>query len=281
MALTLAQLKTRVNLEVENAPSVGTAEAVADGLAISFLIVPLNRTAVDNSVVSYIDGVQSADGTMDYSSGVYTFDTVPAAEKELTWGLEYCYWSEDVVEHSIYAALNSLFPQLYYSVVEEIVSDGSSYEYSPLTTGVEFVVGLETSTTGGEPWNALRSRRFTTYQNGDTKTLRFFSPPPAGTLRLHLICRPGFIPDPTDPPPVPANPDILNVPDRAADPIISYAAYYLMSQKLTPRIRADVSAVTKATGGLSPRQMVDAANSLYLRHQMQLDQVRMSPWSKF
>lgn len=276
MTLTLAQLKTRVNLEVENAPSVGTAEAIADGVAISFLIVPVNRMAVAGSVDAYIDGVADVAGTMDYSTGVYTFGSVPAADAELSWEFQYCYWDDDVVEHSIYAAINSLFPALYYSVSEEVTTDGEKYEYTPTTSNIEYIIGMEFSSTGEEPWTAMRSKRWVPYTNGSTKTLRFHDAPQAGTIRLHIVCRPGFIADPAE---VPGD-DILNVPDRAEDPIVSYAAYYLMSQKLTPRIRADVSAVTKATGGLSPRQMNDAANALYLRHQMQLQQVRMSPWSK-
>jgi hypothetical protein len=70
------------------------------------------------------------------------------------------------------------------------------------------------------------------------------------------------------------------LPARAQHPIVSYALYYLLTQKVAPRIRADVAIVTQGRGNLSPRQMNDAANSLYLRYQVQLANYRMSPWSQ-
>ncbi len=68
------------------------------------------------------------------------------------------------------------------------------------------------------------------------------------------------------------------LPARAQHPIVSYACYYLLTQKTAPRIRADVAVVTQGRGNLSPRQMTDAANSFYLRHQMQVATSKQSPW---
>jgi hypothetical protein len=52
-----------------------------------------------------------------------------------------------------------------------------------------------------------------------------------------------------------------------------------MGQKQIPRLRADIAQATVGQGNLSPRQMNDASNALFLRFQAQLSQAKMRPWS--
>lgn len=69
------------------------------------------------------------------------------------------------------------------------------------------------------------------------------------------------------------------LPTRARDLVVSYACYYLLSQKMAPRVRSDVAVTTQNSGALLPSQMQLGGQAYMMRFQMQLASMRMSPWS--
>jgi hypothetical protein len=173
-----------------------------------------------------------------------------------------------MVTTAINAGINALFPHIYVAAPVTLVNNGTAeYDLDPL---VEFVLRHEIQS--GSGWTR-KKRMFDVYRDGDHKVIQFYTVPSA-TVRVHTISRPS---------PMNSNSNTLEttagVPTRSMFPVVSYAIYYLLTQKTAPRSRGDVAIATQGLGTLSPRQMNDAANAFYLRYQMQIQSVKMPPWS--
>jgi hypothetical protein len=203
--------------------------------------------------------------------------SVPTTAQSVSWQFNYKHWSSSLVMQAINAAIDNLFPALYVSITYTITSDGESYEYDmPVgTETVEFVTGIDSRASTSDPWKRLsRSRKYEVFHDESTITARFFSAPQSGELRAHCICRPTRLTAVSD--------DIESVsglPTRAQDLIVSYACYYLLTQKMAPRVRSDVGVTTQGIGVLMPSQMNYGAQGYMMRFQFQLASMRMHPWS--
>lgn len=270
MSVTLEDLITLVNNEVENGMIRGNASSVGDGVVDTFLIAPQFRFILNNATFgAFIDGVLDTTGTMDYDSGVYTFASPPAVAAVLTWEFDYVYWTVGQATAAVNAAMGMLFPSFYLNKVEAITADGTAQEYKLTTANIEHVKSVQ-QTTDGVSYSTMKARRYEPYMNGSDMYLRFYSVPTSGTMRVLLICRPT---------PLVTTDSAIDVPERAVAPIVSYSCYYLLNQKQAPRLRSDIALATVGGGNLSPRQMNDASNAFFLRFQTQLAQVKMRPWS--
>lgn len=268
MSVTLTDLITLVNNEVGNIPERGNATATGDATTIDYLIAPPQRFIVEDDPLSedpetfgfYLDGSANATGTMNYENGVYSL-YAPEDGHTLYWEFDYVYWPDTVVETAVYAGVNALFPFYYKNVLE---TAEAAQEMTLTTPHADVVTSIESGS--DLAYTRIGNKNWETFKSGDDMVVRFYSAP-SGTLRIHVVQRPALIDS------------VLNVPDRAADAIVSYAAYYLLGQKVAPRMRSDVAMATIGGGNLSPRQMNDASNSFYLRHQMQCQAGKMHPWS--
>jgi hypothetical protein len=271
MTVTLTDLIAAVNIETENLPVHGVATAVGDGVGLSIDISPVGRTILDdNTFVLYVNDVEDTTGSLNYTTGVFTFTSAPAAASDIKAYCNYVYWTDIQVANAINAGLAAMFPDMYVSTSELVTTDGTSFEYTLATANVATVVGVSSvNTDGSDNYPELRTINYATYRDGEDYNIRFFSAPAAGTMRVRTICRAA---------PLVTDAQELDLPDRAEVPLVSYAAYYLLTQKVAPRIRSDIAAVTTGGRGLSPRQMNDAANSYYFRYQTQLQGVKMFPW---
>ena len=270
MTVTFADLKDNVTSELENGSIWGKSEALGDGISLSVHIAPIGRSILDDSTfIVYKNGVEDATGSMNFVNGVYTF-TALAESDEVTAYFNYVYWSATQVAAAVNAGISSLFPYFYKAETELVTSDGTSVEYTPTTDNVEVVtrVGLSSSA-GTPPYSGLRNTQRETIRDGDNTIIRFFNAPSSGEMRLALVCRPALMSEDTDE---------LDVPDRAAAPIVTYACYSLLNQKVAPRMRSDIQAVVTGRGNLSPRQMNDAANAFLLKFQTQVQGMKMFPW---
>ena len=353
MSVTRDDLVALVNLELENSTRRGSGQAEADGVLKVFLVAPHGYNVVDNAnFLVYLDSVATTDYTMDFTNGLCTMNATPASGVIVSFLYDYVYWPDEVVIEAINAGVSSLFPSFYLNTVDEtIAATGDDYEYA-LPDDAEYVCGVSFRTDSTSPWKRYRrENRFEVIKNGTDNTIRFYTPPGDGTLRVQYISRPVEMMN-TDPvaltvsgisvasasvittttahgfstgdlvyfSAVSTTPQInltyqvvtvidatsfsipvavtnvtdqsgsvvfvdslettCGLPARASHPIVSYACFYLLTQKVAPRIRSDVAIVTQGRGNLSPRQMNDAANSFYLRYQMQMTNYRMSPWSQ-
>lgn len=276
MAITLTNLIEMVNTELENRTHFGTAEVVADGVRQDWNIAPLGYKILDD--VDFLvlqNGVEviSSEYSMNFDSGVCHIDTLPTLGDTMKWYFNYRTWDDTQVTTAINAGIQSLFPAIYSEVVLEETADGVADEFD-LDPYVEYVKSYDWQTTGATTWERKRARDFEIFRDDDHKVISFFSPPAAGTLRLHTISRPVSLSSTTD--------DLVAdslIPERCAFPVVSYACYYLLTQRTAPRAKGDVAIITQGSGTLSPRQMNDAANAFYLRYQMQLAAIKMPPWS--
>ena len=131
MSVTLTELVTAVNAELENKTERGSATATGDGSATAFLVAPQGYSIVSDATFAvYADGVLTTAYTMDYTSGVITFTSAPALAVVLTFTFNYRVWTDAAVETAINAGISSLFPKFYVSATEIKTADGTSYEYT-------------------------------------------------------------------------------------------------------------------------------------------------------
>lgn len=275
MSVTLTDLVTAVNAELENKIYSGSAEVVGDDETSSFSIAPTGYSVVnDNAFRVYLGDVllaSPANYTMDFVSGICDMDSTPTSSETLMWMFNYTVWPETLVKQAINAGIQALFPSIYVATVRTVATGAIPTEYE-LDDLVEFVTGADTLS--GASWaRKRRAPNYEVFRDGSHLTARFYSAP-SGSVRFHTIERPT---------PLTADSDTLtttsSIPERCLHPIVSYSCYYLLTQKVAPRTRSDASIAIQGQGNLSPRQMNDASNSFYLRYQMQLQSIKMPPWS--
>ena len=273
MPVTLTSLIALVDAELENYAMRGSAEVTGDGETAAFLIAPLGCQIIsDDTWGVYIDGAATAAYTMDYDSGVCTMTGVPTTAQTVSWQFSYKHWPTDLVTSAINAALDNLFPAFYVRSSETITADGETYEYE--VEAAEYVVGVDSRDSATSPWGGLKRKRYETIYDTGVPSLRFYAAPQSGQIRVHYIARPAALASASD--------DLetdSGLPSRAAAPIVSYACYYLLAQKMAPRVRSDVGVVTQGQGVLMPSQMNYGSQGFLMRYQFQLASMRMSPWS--
>jgi hypothetical protein len=142
----------------------------------------------------------------------------------------------------------------------------------PPTT--QFITAIDHRSTTSDPWRRYtRAKRYEVYPGEGTVTARFYTAPASGFLRAHCICRPTKLTALTD-----SIESVSGLPTRAKDALISYACWYLLSQKLVPRVRADIAVTTQNSAALMPSQMNYAGQSYLMRYQFQLASLKMPPW---
>jgi hypothetical protein len=273
MSATLTDLLALVDAELENYEMRGSAEATGDGTTTDFLVAPLGCQVVNDSVFAvFVAGSEIATFTMDYTSGVCRIATAPTDGQAIAWVFTYKHWSTALVTQAINAAIDNLFPAMYVRSSTSIVTDGSTYEVAA-PAGTEFVVGVDSRASATDAWKGLKRKRFELIYTAGVPSLRFYSAPQSGFIRVHTVSRPTPLAVAAD--------DLAGdagLPERAKDAIISYACYYLLAQKMAPRVRSDVGVVTQGTGGLMPSQMNYGAQGYMMRFQLQMASLRMQPW---
>jgi len=270
---SLEGLVGMVNSELENHTSSGPWQAVGDGTTTSFTVAPLARYIVNDSAwVVEASGVATTEFTMDFDSGVITFDVAPALSVPLTAQFNHAYWTDELVLQAVNAGINNLFPAFYVPKADTSISlVADTYEYA-LPPETQFITAVETRSANTGAYTKMARSKYEWLSDGDHLTLRFFSAP-TGFMRVRCINRPSPLVGLND-----TLSDTAGLPARAKDPIISYACWYLLTQKIAPRIRSDIAVNTQGVGTLSPRQINDGVQAWMMRYQLQIAANRMPPW---
>jgi len=275
MSVTRLNLVSLVNAELENYSTNGFASTAGDGTSTQFRIAPNGYHVIEGSVVVTLDDVSTAAFTVDSYQGVLTLNVAPALGVVVNISFQYAYWSNTLVLQAINAGLNNLFPSFYSHTVDStsVVGDGSTTEF-PLAAGAEFIVAVDNKGDSDTKYTRQARSKYDWYWSGPVLTLRFYAAPSSGGgMRVRCINRPA---------PLLADGDDLltksGIPERAQDCIISYACYYLLTQKIAPRVRSDIAVNTIGVGTLSPRQINDAIQAWMSRFQFQLAATKMPPW---
>lgn len=268
VSVSFVDLVDMVNLEIANRPIRGKASATGDGETTDFLISPPGYYVKSNAnLFALVSSEEAQIDSFNEFSGILILNEAPASGEQILFQFDYVSWPDTMVESAVNAGIQALFPSFYVEQSYETDIDGGSTEIA-LPDNLEFVKWYDTKS--GGRW-VKRRRDFELYTEGQNKVMYFFSPPPAGDIRVVGIYRHETMSEG-------ATLGDIGLPDRAMFPIVSYACYYLLTQKQAPRIRTDVAVATQGQGTLSPRQMSDASNSFFLRFQMQLASVKMPPW---
>lgn len=271
MATTLANLKERVNAELENAPMIGGSSIDVEAGSQQWYIAPPGFFVLDTPAPTMeLDG-SNVSITVDPTTGIATA-AAPQTAGTGVFNFMYVSWTDDIIGQAINATIQNLFPSFYVAGVQDETPDGSTYEFD-LDVGVEFCTGVETRTSTTDGWSRKRKARYTIFTDGDHNVIRFYTAPESGYMRLHTISRPVALASDSD--------DLSDagLPERAADPIVSGSVYYLLLQKSAPRIRSDVAVATMGTGTVFPTMMAQVAQSWLMRYQFQLASMKMPPWS--
>lgn len=268
MSLTLPSLVSAVNAELKNHAMRSSSEAVGDGESTAFLVPQIGKTVIDDDTWAvYADGILTTAYTMDFESGVCTFTSAPADGVVLSFVFNYVVWVSSVVSLAVDAGIDSLFPSIYVEAIDDTIVPDDFDENELEIDDCEAVIGFMQSS--GTGWTRIPRKNFELYKAGGKGYLRWYgsesSIPSSEKLRLHYVRRAA----------------VADLPDRVESAVVSYACYYLLTQKIAERTRSDIAIVTQGTGSLSPRQMSDASNAFYLRYKMQLEQVKMRPWAAY
>lgn len=264
---TLYDLRTKLIEDLHNQRQHGHAEADGDGITTQFPIAPPGRRIVnDGYLACTVNGVADTTGTMEYDTGIFTFMTAPADGDDLAWEFTYVYWTDDMCDHAINMAVQACYPELWVAKSEDVVTDGSTKEYALTNETADVVLAVSYSSDSGVTYTPWRVSNRLEQWGTD---IEFFTAPSAGQVRFRLACRPEWMDDISDQ---------LDLPDRAVGPIIAHASWQLLTQKQAPRTFSDIVIHSLGVGTLSPRQMNDAGNALYMQYQMELQKVRMHPW---
>ena len=267
---SLESLIALVNSELENHTMYGSWQAEGDGTTTSFTVAPLARYIVDNS--AWVVDAGGTEFTMDFDSGVITFDAAPALSVPLTAKFNHACWTDELVLQAVNAGINNLFPAFYVPKADTsipLVAD--TYEYA-LPPETQFITAVETRADAAGAYTKMARSKYEWLSDGDHLNLRFFSAP-TGFMRVRCINRPSPLVEPSD-----TLETTAGLPARAKGPIISYACWYLLTQKIAPRIRSDIAVNTQGVGTLSPRQINDGVQAWMMRYQLQVAANKMPPW---
>lgn len=272
MSVTRNDLVALVNDELENVATDGIAETVSDGITNSYLIAPMGYYVLEGSVFAALSDSPTSAYTMDYETSAITFTDTPAGGVTVYITYKYLYWRTRLVEQAINAAIDNLFPAFYVPKADtSILLVADSYEYA-LPPATQFITAVETRSATTGAYTKMARSKYEWLSDGDHLTLRFFGPP-TGFMRVRCINRPAPLTDTSS-----TLETTAGLPARAKDPIISYACWYLLTQKIAPRIRSDIAVNTQGVGTLSPRQIADGTQAWMMRYQLQLAAERMPPW---
>ena len=267
MSLTLTDLLALVDTELDNYAMSGSASVTGDGETAAFLVAPLGCSVVaDATFFCYVDGTATTAYTMDYASGVCTMVTAPTDGQVISWQFTYKQWTASLVTQAINAAIDNLFPSLYVRSNETVASAAEI----TCPTGTEYVVGVDTGSASA--WKRLQRKKYDVFYTAGVPSIHF-STAPTGSVRVHYVARPSPLVSLAD-----DFETVTGLPLRARDCVVSYACYYLLVQKMAPRVRSDVAIAQLNSGALLPSQMQYGAQGYMMRFQFQLASVKMSPW---
>jgi len=268
MSVTLTNLLALVDGELEDYAMNGSASVTGDGETARFLVAPLGCQVIDDaSFGCYIDGEVTVDYMMDYDSGVCTMIAIPTTAQTISWAFTYKHWSEALVTQAINAAIDNLFPAMY---VRSNATVAAAQEVA-CPTGTEFITGVDTGSAGA--WKRLQPKRYDVVYTAGVPSLHFFTTP-TGSVRIHYVARPTTLSSAGD-----SLEASSGLPARAKDCVVSYACWYLLTQKMAPRVRSDVGITTQGAGALLPSQMQYGAQGYMMRYQFQMASMKMPLWS--
>ena len=173
-----------VNGELENHAASGSWSAAGDGITTTFTVAPLARYIVDSDAwVVGAGGVATTEFTMDFDSGVITFDDAPALSVPLTAQFSHVYWADGLVLQAINAGINNLFPAFYVPKADTSISlVADTYEYA-LPPETQFITAVETRADATGGYTKMARSKYEWLSDGDHLNLRFFSAP-SGFMRV-------------------------------------------------------------------------------------------------
>ena len=229
--------------------------------------------ATGTSVVCTVATVANTSWIVDYDTGWLEFDSAPADAAAIVWNYQYTHFPHDSIFNAINHGVDRLFPFFYVVDVDTTLSTVTgTYEYT-MQTGTEDVVSVEWRSSSTYPWTPLLRRRYRFQKHGTARTLILRDSPPAGSLRVCYIKRPALFTADSD------SLTDLELPDRAAGPLITFASWWLLNERLAARAQSDEAIANLGEGAAPIAEMQRAAAAFRIAFESEVQFKRMHPWS--
>lgn len=242
---TLADLIDEVNDNLPNHAEMGSATQECDGL-ITRIHLPDHFLDDDGTLQVILDTTlltELVDYEMNYAnSWCYLFaDPPPDAPSVYTLTYRYRHWPLSLVRAKLNAGLRYLHPKFY--AVEELVFDGNSttktFALAPTNGEVTGILDVFDGDYRLTPMRDYRVNRGAL----ESATLSCFTAPQS-SVRVMVAKRIDSFPSDS------STLAELGIPERAKDPLVYYACWQLLNQKMAPRVRTD-TVTPMATEGMA------------------------------
>ena len=266
---TLAELRDIVRLRLDDFALPYRRTETGDG---NWTQVPLPHfPVVASSVDVTVDGSDET-VTVDLDSGIVTFSAPPADQAVVLLSYSAYRWSDSEINEAIAGGVEELYPHFYVTDLDTTLSTTSgTYEYT--LPACETVIGVEFRTSATDPWMRVKPRRYSIVKHGTTKYLKLHDDPGTGSLRLLTVSRPAnFVAD-SD------TIEDIGLPGRAGGPIISYACWRLLNDKLATRVQSNAAIAVQEQGAATVLDYQRTINLFRIQFESELALKQMHPWS--
>ena len=232
--------------------------------------LPHYPVVAESVSVTVDDVAETVTAALD--SGIVTFSSAPADQAVVLFAYSAYRFSDSEVNEAIGGAVDELYPHFYVTDLDTTLSTTSgTYEYT--LPACEVVTGVEFRASASEPWMSVKARRYAVVRHGTTKYLKLHDDPGSGSLRLSLVTRPASFAADGD-----AIEDI-GLPGRACGPIISYACWRLLNDKLAARVQSNAAVAVQEQGAATVLDYQRTINLFRIQFESELALKQMHPWS--
>lgn len=153
--------------------------------------------------------------------------------------------------------------------VGDVLKDAAQNELVPVTA---ISTDTLTVTRGYRSTTATTHASAATWTKWNEKELHFYSAPGTGYLRITAQKRSPGLTNVTD-----TLEYTAGLPSRAVEPLVDYACWMLLSQRIPERIRSDVIPRAQGEYVISPNQLLQVAGYFRLLLDSHLSRLRMRP----
>jgi hypothetical protein len=295
---TLPWFVDEVNSRLDNFLELGRTDFVCDGSTTLFHLTDANvnmssvrvwHTPIDTGVK--VELTKGADWTEEWSDDWFSINTPLNVDDRITTRYTYRHWNSNQVAAQINAGFDYLFPEFYVVKSMEVIGLDGVYDYE-LTDSqgqtIERIVNVEIY-----PAGSTSAYRLSPYYNyrvtriwGRTPRLRVFNISAGDVVMVYYQARADHFGDPVVerraiPHKIPALTNTtlsdLGLPNHMSECLILYACWRLLTNKTSPRVRADSPSIMRQEGISTAQEMMTQARLMKLVLDIEVKKRKLPP----
>lgn len=268
---TLATLRSEVNNKLGNYAYGQIARATGDGTTTVFNL-PDSHISTLVVTVDSVAKTETTHYTVDYTVGVVTFLSAPAATSENN--IVFSYLASEFTTTQVDYAINQAIYRVWADVAApkmdtaSIVLAADTYEYS-LPVGCAYVKRVDYRADDTQPYKQIHGWRVL---DDATRKLYIYQPAQSGTLRIHYVPYAVALTS--------TNHDLTTnafIPERAHYAIVAWAAAELKRQQLARRTDANQFHNAEKQNVVKPYELQRVLQEMEAEGELELMRARMSP----